>query len=125
MSESCHLLELLGITSSLDRDILCRALNLRQILRRELNGCRSDVLFEAREFRCARDGSNPRLLCKKPRQSDLGRRRLFPRRHRAQEIHHSLIRLQSLRREAGQLTAEIRAVELCVFADLSREEALA
>jgi hypothetical protein len=43
----------------------------------------------------------------------------------AEQIDQGLIRLESLRREARQGAAEVGAVELRVFVDLAREEALA
>ena len=43
----------------------------------------------------------------------------------AEQIDQGLIRLEGLRREARQRAAEVGAVELRVFVDLAREEALA
>src|ERR1017187_8648979 len=73
----------------------------------------------------ARDRYNPRLLGKEPGESDLSRRRLFPFPDAGEEINQGLIRLESLRREARQGAAEVGAVELRIFVDLAREEALA
>src|ERR1039457_2697776 len=71
------------------------------------------------------DRYNPRLLGQQPRKCDLSRCRLLPFRDSAEQINERLIRLESLRREARQRAAEVGTVELRIFVDLAREEALA
>src|ERR1035441_5381701 len=71
------------------------------------------------------DRHNPRLLGQQPRECGLSRRRLLPFPDAGEQINQDLIRLESLRREARQRAAEVGTVELRIFADLAREEALA
>src|ERR1035437_6760615 len=71
------------------------------------------------------DRSNPRLLGQQPGERDLGRCRLLPFPDAGEQVNQGLIRLQSLRREARQGAAEVGAVELRIFVDLARQEALA
>src|SRR5882724_7118756 len=68
---------------------------------------------------------NPRLLGQQPGECDLSRCRLLPFPDAGEQINQGLIRLESLRREARQGAAKVEAVELRVFVDLPREEALA
>src|SRR5208337_1283413 len=77
------------------------------------------------QLRGARDRNNPRLLGQQPGERDLSRGRLLPFSYLAEKAHQGLIRLERLRREAGEGAAEVGAVEGRVFVDLPREEALA
>src|SRR6476620_6197033 len=76
------------------------------------------------QLRGAWDWNNPRLLGQQPGERDLSRCRLLPFCDAAEQIDQGLIRLESLRCEARQSAAEVGAVELRVFVDLAREEAL-
>src|SRR5437588_2357839 len=75
------------------------------------------------QLRGAWDRYNPGLLGQQPRERDLSRCRLLSFRDLAEQIDERLIRLESVRREAGQGAAEIGAIELRVFVNLSREKA--
>src|SRR5205085_8872182 len=55
----------------------------------------------------------------------LGRCRLLPLCHVAEQFDQGLIRLERLRREARKRAAEVGAVECRIFIHLPREEALA
>src|SRR5262249_34066508 len=85
---------------------------------------RSDVLVQAMQFCGAWDWRNPRLLGKKPGESDLSGCSSLPFCGLAKQVNQGLIRLPSLRRKAREDVAEVGTVERCVFVDLSREESL-
>jgi hypothetical protein len=55
----------------LHRDLREGALDLLEIVRRKFDGNRTDVLVQALQLPAARDGNNPRLLGKQPRERDL------------------------------------------------------
>src|ERR1700676_1497029 len=76
------------------------------------------------QLRGAWDRNHPRLLRQQPRERDLSRRRFLPFCDAAEQINEGLIRLESLRREARQGTAEVGAVELRIFFDRACEKAL-
>src|ERR1022692_1498482 len=119
-----HLLDVFGISSPLHRDLRGGAVDVTEIVRGKFDGSCSDVLLQARQFRGAWDWNNPRLPGKQPCERDLGRCRLLPFSDLAQQINQGLIRLSSLRRKAWEGVAKVGTVELRVFGDLSREEAL-
>jgi len=74
---------------------------------------------------CARDGNDPRLLCKKPSESDLSGCRLLLFREPAEQINQRLVRFPILCGKARDDVPEIIFVEFRIFVDLAREEALA
>ena len=119
------LLELFGIASPLHRDLGGGALDLAEIVGRQFDGSRADVLLQAMQLRGAGDRHDPRLLRQQPGERDLGGRRLLPCGDLAEQIDQGLVRLPGLRREAGDDVAEVGAVERRVLVDLAREEALA
>ena len=77
------------------------------------------------ELSGAWDRYHPRLLGKQPCEGDLSRCRLLSFRDAVEQIDQGLIRLERLGREARQGAAKVRAIELRIFVDLAREEALA
>src|SRR5712691_8438115 len=107
------------------RDLGSRTVDLSQIIRRELDCNCSNVFFQAFQFRGAWDRNNPRFLREQPRERDLSRCCLFLFCDAAEQIDQGLIRLERLRRESRESAAKVGAVELRVFVDLPREEALA
>ena len=120
-----HLLQVLGVPGPLHRDLRGRGLDLAEVVGRQLDGRRPEVLLQAMQLRGARDGDDPGLLGEQPGERDLGRRRLLPLGDLAEQVDQGLVRLPGLRREAGDGAAEVGAVELGVLVDLPREEALA
>src|SRR5271165_4956200 len=72
-----------------------------------------------------RNRNDPRLLRQQPGQRDLGRRHLLLFCELANQVHYSLIRLPVFRSKSRNYVAEVRLVELRVFADFAGEETLA
>src|SRR5215212_1082335 len=100
-SATGHSLQLFGVPSPLHSDLRRGALDLAEIVRRELDGSCADVLVQALQIPGARYRDDPRLLGKQPSQRDLGGRRLIPGCDFAEQIDQGLVRLPGLRREAG------------------------
>src|SRR6266849_6906582 len=73
---------------------------------------------------CPWDRNHPRLLGKQPGEGYLSRRCLLSFCDLAQQIHQRLICLSSFLGKARYNVAEIGAIELRIFVDLAREEAL-
>jgi MmyB-like transcription regulator ligand binding domain len=119
-SASGQLFEPFRIPVTLHRDLRHRALDLAQIVRSQLEGCRSDVLVEAVQLRRPRDRHDPRLLREEPGDRDLRGRRLLSSRDLGEEVDEGLVRLSRLRREAGNDVAEVGAVERRVLGDPPR-----
>ena len=86
-----------------------------QILGGELDVRRTVVFIQARELGGAGDGHDPRLLRQDPGESDLRGRGFFARRDLVQQIHHGLIGLHRVRREARQPASEIGTLEFRGF----------
>ena len=75
--QASPLLERLRITGTLNRTLPGRALDLAQIIFREIEtGC-ADVFFETMQLRRARNRNDPRPLREQPRQRNLRRRCTF------------------------------------------------
>src|SRR5438309_5310969 len=70
-SPTGQLLEVFGIPRPLNGDLRRRAIDVTQIIGRQLDRRRADVLFQARELRGPWDRNDPRLLRQKPRQGEL------------------------------------------------------
>ena len=124
-SATGHLLQVLGVPGPLHRDLRGRGLDLAEVVGRELDVGRPEVLVQAMQLRGARDRDDPRLLGEQPGERDLGRRRLLASRDLAEQVDQGLVRLDRLRREARDGVAEVGAVEGRVLVDLAGEEALA
>src|SRR5216684_3858572 len=123
-SATGHLLQMFGVPSPLHGDLRGGALDLMQIVGREIDGNCSDVLLQSLQLAGAWDGNNPRLLGKQPGERYLSRCRLLPFCDLAKQINQGQIRFPGLRRKAREGVAEVGTVERRVFVDLSREEAL-
>src|SRR5881628_2472096 len=91
-SATRHLLQVLGVPSPLDRDLRGGAIDLTEIVGREFDRSRSDVLVQALKLPGARDWNNPRLLGEQPGKRDLSRCRLLPLPDPAEQINQDLIR---------------------------------
>ena len=124
-SATDQLLQMFRIPGSLHRDLGQRRFDVAQIVRRQLDGGRADVLLQTMQLRGAGDRHDPRLLSQQPGERDLGGRRLLPRCDSREQIDQGLVCLARLRREAGNDVAEIGAVERRVLVDRAGEEALA
>src|SRR5271166_7072510 len=99
-SETRHSLQMFGVPGPLHRDLRGGAFDLAEIVGRERDGSRSDVLLKAIELRGARDRRDPGLLRKQPCERDLRGRRLLPLGDLCKQIDQSLVCLPGLRREA-------------------------
>jgi len=93
-------------------------MDLAEVVRRKLDGGRSDVLFQAIQLRGAWDWNNPRLLGKQPRERNLSWGRILPPGDVAKQIDHCLIRFSSLRRKARDDVAEVGTVECSLLVNL-------
>src|SRR5579864_1998906 len=123
-SEAAHLLNVFRIPSALHRNFRGGVFYFTQIVSRELDSSRANILVQPRQLGCARDRYNPRLLREQPRKRYLSGSRLLLLRDFAKQVNQRLIRFPSFRREAREGAAEVRAVEFCIFINLSRQEAL-
>jgi hypothetical protein len=95
-----HLLQMFGVASPLHRDPGSGALDLTEVVGREFDGGRPEVLVQAMQLRGARNRNDPRLLGEEPRERDLGRRRPLPLGGLSEQVDQGLVRLPCLRREA-------------------------
>lgn len=78
-----------------------------QVVCRQPNGGRLDVLLQAMHLGGARDRYDPGLLHQEPGERDLGGGHPLGRRDRRELIDQRLVRLASFRREAGDDAAEV------------------
>ena len=83
------------------RDLRGGAFDVAQVLRRELDGHRPDVLVQALKPARAGDGHNPRLLGQQPRERDLRGRGLLALRDAAEQIDQKLAQLDEKNPEGG------------------------
>ena len=74
-------------------DLRGGAIDLAEIVRRELDRNCSDVLVQALQFPGAWDRDDPRPLGKQPSERELSRRRLLPSCDRAKQLNQGLIDL--------------------------------
>ncbi len=123
--ETGHLLDGFGVPGPVNLDGRRRVFELAQIVGRQLQRGRTEVLFEPVELGRAGDRHEPRLSGEDPGQGNLRRSRLLSLPDGGQEINQGLIGLSCLRREARERAPEVRAVELRVLVDRAGEEALA
>jgi hypothetical protein len=93
----------------LHRDPGNRALDVAEVVVRQFDAGRPDVLFEAVQLRGTGDGDDPRLLREQPGERDLGARRSLLVRDLAEHLDQGLIRLAVLRGEARDGIAEVGA----------------
>src|SRR3954469_20425048 len=92
------------------------------MIRCEFDLCRADVLFQTMQLGCTRNGDDPRLLSEQPGKCDLRRCRFLLCSKSSDQIYDGLICLQGLRREAGQVAADIGLIKLCPFVNLAGEK---
>src|SRR5271156_3844179 len=95
------------------------------VVRGQLDVRGSEILFQAGKPGGSWDGNNPRLLCEQPGECNLCRGRLLLFCERADYFDQSLVCFAIFRSKPGNSIAEVRAVELCVRIDRSRQEAFA
>src|SRR4051812_49409117 len=124
-SETGHSFERFGIPRAFHFDLRCGLIDLAEIVARELDARRADVLFEAMNLRRARDRDHPRLLRENPCERNLRGRRLLALRDSANEIDDGAVRFARLGREAWEHVAEVRLVERGAFVDLPGEKPFA
>src|SRR5436190_2828116 len=120
-----HALRALGVALALHRDRRRCCVDLTQVVRRELDVDRAEVLFQAVDLRGARDGHDPRLLREHPRERELRGRHALPRRDGADQLDDRLVRLPVLRLEARHGVTEVARIERRRLVDLPGEETLA
>src|SRR5438105_341737 len=106
-SETRPFLQRFGVSRPMNFDLRGSAIDLTEIVGRELDGCCSDVLLETRQLRRAGDGNDPRLLCKQPGERDLSRCGLLPLCDLAKQINDGRICLPSLGRKARNDVAKV------------------
>src|SRR5205823_5292067 len=99
-------------------------LDAAQVVGRQLDRDRAEVLLQAVQFRRAGDRNDPRLLGQEPRQRDLRRGRPLLSRDLSEQLDQGLVGLAVLLREAGDDVAEVGLVEGRALADGAGEEAL-
>ncbi len=114
-----------GIAVAEHLDGLGGGFDVAQVVGRQLDRGRADILLQAMQLGRARNGNDPGLLRQQPGERDLGRRRLFSRGDRGEKIDQRLIGLERLGREARQRAAEIVAAETGLPGDRAGEEPLA
>src|SRR5882672_10313784 len=89
-SATRHPLQVFRVPSPLDSDLRSSGLDVTQIVGRQFDGGRCDVLLQSPELRGAGDWHNPWLLGQQPRERDLRRCRLLPFSDRAEQIDQAL-----------------------------------
>src|SRR5664279_358323 len=114
--------QVLRIAGPLHRDLLCRTVDLTQVLGRQLERGGPDVLLEALPLGRARNRHYPRLLRQEPGQRQLSARHVLAGRDDCQHIHQSAIGLAGLRREARNDVAKVGTVKNRVLIDLAGEK---
>src|SRR5271170_6610038 len=111
LSATRQSLQVFRVPRPLHGDLRGGALDLAQILRRELDGERADVFLQTDQLRGAWDRYDPRLLSKQPGERNLSRRRLLPFGDVADQIDQGLVSLERLGGEARQPASEVVALE--------------
>src|SRR5581483_9754553 len=105
-------LEMLRVAFPLDLDGSEGLFDSCKVGRRQRDGCTAQILFEAMKFGRSRDGYNPRLLCKQPRQRYLRSRYILLCSDLAQQVDQLLVSTASVFCKARDDVAEVGAVEL-------------
>src|SRR5204863_9509000 len=124
-SESRAFLECFRIPRTMDRDVGCRTLDLAEIVGRQPERCRGDVLLEPRQLRGAGNRRDPGLEREQPGERDLCRRRPLLFGDRAEYVHDGFIGLASVRGEPWHDVAEVRLYERRLLVDRAGQKALA
>src|SRR5882724_8619609 len=113
------------VPGALHSDLCGGDVELPEIIRGELDGNRSDVLFKAFQFRGAGNRNDPGFLCKEPGERDLSGCRILLRGECSNQIHQSAICFAGFRREAGETATIVLLVKRRVFGNRPSEESLA
>jgi len=106
-------------------DLRRGAIDLAQLVDRQRDGRRCNILLEPMALRGARDRHDPWLLGEQPRERDLRGRGFLLFRERGEPVDERQIRFPVLRRESRNDVAEVGTVERGLLVDLAREESLA
>ena len=101
------------------------ALNIAQIVLRELDAERAEVLVQALQFARTGNGHDPRLLSQQPGQRDLGGCRVLPLGGGLEQVDQRQIRFPCLRGESRNGVADVAAGERSVLVDLAGQKAFA
>ena len=109
----------------MDGDLGRGLVDLAQVVGRELELRRAEVLLQAVRLGRAGDRDDPGLLGEEPGEGDLRRRRVLLLRDAAQQVDQGLVGLAGLGREARDDLAEVVGREGRGLVDLAGEEALA
>src|SRR4051794_9379803 len=107
------------ITRPFQLDLRRGSLDRVQIFRRQFNLQRPEVLIQAVELRCARNGNNPWLLRQQPRERNLRWCCVLLLSKRCNQIYEGLIRPPILLLKARNVATKIAVVELGVCCDLA------
>jgi len=81
----------LGVPSPLNLDLGRRSLDVSEVVRRQFQGRRREVLLKPVQLCGSRDWHDPRLLREKPRERDLRRGHFLLRRDTAEQFDQSLV----------------------------------
>ena len=120
-----HPLKLLGIPVALNGNLGGRANQFMEIVRREFNASRPDVLLQSLQSCGAGDRDDPRLLGKQPGERHLSGFSMLPRCERFDNIHQSAVCPPSLRGEARERATIVARIKLRVFRDRAGKVTLA
>src|SRR5262249_21640857 len=105
-------------------DLRCSSIKLPEIIRSELDGNGSDVLFKTLQLGGARNRNDPGVLCHPPCECDLSGCRILLRGERSNQIYQSAICLAGFEREAGETAAIVLLVKLRVLRNRPSEKSL-
>src|SRR5512142_854357 len=100
-------IQLFGVARPLDDDVRGGAVDLAQVIRRELNIGGTDVLLKARWLGSPRDRDDPRLLRKQPGERQLSRGCMLTLCDPAEQIDQGQVSLASFRGKAGKHVAKV------------------
>ena len=109
-----------GKPGSFDSDLCRRIFDLVQIVGRKFDVHCPDVLLQAMQLPCARDGYNPRFLRQQPGKCNSCGRGALAFRDAFQKSDQGQVGLPILRRKARRDVAEIRAIKGCAWRRFSR-----
>src|SRR5258706_6893428 len=121
-SASCEVFLHLRVAITLYGDLGNGILDVPEVISRELDGCRVDVLPETVERGGAGDRNDPWLLRQEPGERDLRRRRALSAPDLFQKVDHGSVRAASLLREPRHSAATVIAAECRGVVDFAGEE---
>jgi hypothetical protein len=111
------LLQVRRITSTLNRDLGYRIIDVAKIAAAQLQASSTDVLLQPVQLRRSRNRNDPPLLSQQPGECDLSGRRLLATGNLSEQVDESLIRLARFRCEARNDVAKVATVERRAFAN--------